>query len=494
MAHLLHPGLVPDLLEGILRAGLEVVGEAQGVAHLVGHHVGQEVAHEVIGQPEPLGPLVQRGDLGEVPVPLELQDVVVEHDVRLQDLSGAGVADVGAVGVGHGRGHPADDGVARIAGIEVRILLGGGGELRHDGLLEAGSLEGGLPGFHALLHEGHPGLRGGAVDVKGDGLHGLAEGRGGVLLLQAPAGDVGAAAGLVVRSAVVGVPHAEEAQALVRDAGEHRLLRQLHEREEHGYRATGAGPQAGGAEGAGAAGCGTHAEGHAVGLYCLDVQVCGKGLDLVQVASRGIEGLGTQELAGAELRHFRGEQARRLDDRGAVLGEGLHGKAHQDGVPGGGGHGLRHGLGGICHQGMGDLLQQHAVLLHHPPHHGGVHHAACMVNVGRGLVGGDHQQQLLAQAALGDLEVGLALELVDLDEALLGLGFGGDDLVIGLGLAGIRHRRGRAIGPGRGGRCPGRGRLLRGALRHQEAGGQSQGEAGQGTRDHGGLLMGGRHS
>ena len=142
--------------------------------------------------------LIERADLDEVPVAGQVHDVVIELDVGVEDLAGAGVADVRAAGVFGGGGKPADDRIADVLGAPPGILRGGGRFLADDGVFEAGSGEGLVPVFDSLLEPGHPFLRGSGIDVVDDGLDGLGDGGRGILLFEPPAGDVARAFGLVL--------------------------------------------------------------------------------------------------------------------------------------------------------------------------------------------------------------------------------------------------------------------------------------------------------
>ena len=159
VAHLVDPFLVADLFEGVHRAGLHVVLEAERVADFVRHDVFEQAAHQVVGQRQLLRARIERAHLHEVPVAGQVHDVVIELDVRVEDLAGARIADVRAAGVLGGGGQPADDGVAHVFGTPVGVLLRRGRFLADDGVLEAGGLEGLVPVFDALLEPGHPLLR-----------------------------------------------------------------------------------------------------------------------------------------------------------------------------------------------------------------------------------------------------------------------------------------------------------------------------------------------
>ena len=84
------------LSSGILRARLHVVLEAERVAHLVGEHVLEQPAHQRIGQRKLPSARIERRGLREVPGAREVLHVVVELDVRVEDLARARIVDVRA--------------------------------------------------------------------------------------------------------------------------------------------------------------------------------------------------------------------------------------------------------------------------------------------------------------------------------------------------------------------------------------------------------------
>ncbi|MFK4704024.1 hypothetical protein ABIC83_000837 [Roseateles asaccharophilus] len=377
-----------------------------------------------------------------------------------------------------GDGHPADDAVAHVLGIELGVFLGRGVGSRLHGVLEAGGLEGAVPGLDALLHIGHQRGGGGLVDVPDQRLDRLADRGAGVLLLQPPARDEALAAGFLQAVAVVQPLHAEEADAVVQQARHHGFLRQLHDAVGQVQRHAARGLH-------GRHDRHTRQRGHGrrrdvVGLHGVHAHAAGEGLGLLDVAAAAVQ-VAPHHGAGAEVAHLRVEQPRDLDDRRAALGKGLHREDGQYGVALGQAHGVgqhvaRRGHGAVRHQ-----LQQHAVLVQHEAQHVLVERAAHMLLPRRhGRRVGHHQQRLLQQI-LGDLEVQLVLQVVDDEQPLLRLGLGRDDAVIGLGLAGVGQRHRRPGRRGGGGRRRGAGRRRRGGprrqrLRHGLAGGQREGQ------------------
>ena len=86
-------------------------------------HVFQQAAHQVVGQRQFLRARIERAHLHEVPVAGQLHDVVIELDVRVQDLAGARVGDMRPAGVFGSGGQPANHRVADVFGAPIGILF-----------------------------------------------------------------------------------------------------------------------------------------------------------------------------------------------------------------------------------------------------------------------------------------------------------------------------------------------------------------------------------
>jgi hypothetical protein len=93
VAHLVDPVLVANLLERVHGTGLHIVLKAQRVADFVSRDVFEEAAHQFIGKGEFLRARIERAHLDEIPVAGQVHDVVIELNVRVEDLAGARVAD-----------------------------------------------------------------------------------------------------------------------------------------------------------------------------------------------------------------------------------------------------------------------------------------------------------------------------------------------------------------------------------------------------------------
>ena len=68
--------------------------EAERVADFVRGDVLDQASHQIVGQRQRLRARIERADLDEVPVARQVHDVVVELDVRLENLAGARIVDV----------------------------------------------------------------------------------------------------------------------------------------------------------------------------------------------------------------------------------------------------------------------------------------------------------------------------------------------------------------------------------------------------------------
>ncbi len=86
------------------------------MADLVGDDVLQQHAHECVGQREPARARVERRGLREVPGVLQVLHVLIELDVRVQDLARTRVVHVRAGRVLGGGRQPPDHGVACVLG------------------------------------------------------------------------------------------------------------------------------------------------------------------------------------------------------------------------------------------------------------------------------------------------------------------------------------------------------------------------------------------
>ncbi len=178
------------MLDGIGRAGLHIVREAKAVAHFVADHIGDQLAFEVVRQRQFLGARIERRDLNEIPVPHELEDVVINDDVGFQDFAGARIVHVRAHGVFNRRRQPHDRRVTGILGVPIRVFLFARRVLGEDGVGKARRFEGGPPGFDSFPNPRPPFVRHAAADVENNRFLRFGNRGGGVFFLQPPAGDV----------------------------------------------------------------------------------------------------------------------------------------------------------------------------------------------------------------------------------------------------------------------------------------------------------------
>ena len=96
MPVLVQESLVANLFQRVDRAGLHIVLKPECVPHLVSEHEAQQFSHEVIGERKLLCARIECSDLNEVPVFLQVLNVVVELDICLENLAGPRIVDVRA--------------------------------------------------------------------------------------------------------------------------------------------------------------------------------------------------------------------------------------------------------------------------------------------------------------------------------------------------------------------------------------------------------------
>ena len=108
--------------------------EAERVAHFVAHHVFQQAAHQIVGQRQLLRARIERPHLHEIPVARQVHHVVIELDVRVENLAGARVGNVRPAGVFGGGRQPADHRIAHVFRAEIGIFLRRGRVLADDGV------------------------------------------------------------------------------------------------------------------------------------------------------------------------------------------------------------------------------------------------------------------------------------------------------------------------------------------------------------------------
>ena len=230
VAVLLEELRVAQLRYAVRLAGAVVVAQAERVADLVGDDVADQLVLQLLREREAAGAVVLGATLREVPHVQDFLDVVPENDVGADGLAGARVVHVRPHRVGDGFGDPADDRVARVLGIPVRVFGATRGILADDRVLEARLLERRLPVLDALFHGRAEALGDFRGEVERDRLDRLGHVLGGVFLLEAEAGDVllvldpGALAG------VVGEALGEVADARVEEAALHHVVGQQVER------------------------------------------------------------------------------------------------------------------------------------------------------------------------------------------------------------------------------------------------------------------------
>ncbi len=319
--------LIVQFVIGDARRALEVVAKPEGVTHLVQDQVANRITQvllrhlgpgrqdaqtqqrrvlyaqllcladlghaEALGQlrrkllaealclHEPLDHALGAGEVLPVEQPAAHEGGRDQH-VGVQQLAGARIGLRGPDGVAHavGRG-PADGGVADVLGAPLGILLRRRRLLRHDGVLEAGRLEGLVPAFDPLLHVLPVLHRDRPVDVEDDGRNWLGQLSRGVPLLEAPALDVAHVPGRLLIFGEVLQRGEEVTDTVVGVARLHRLLRQSEERVAH--------PDGDRAEIGHARTADLRAVARSEGEQRVDFHVLGEAQDLVHVASLLVE-------------------------------------------------------------------------------------------------------------------------------------------------------------------------------------------------------------
>ena len=433
---------IAKLLDRVGRAGFHVVREAERVTDFVRDDVCQELADEIVGHGQFLSALVVGRSLREIPIAHELENVVIDDDVRLEDFAGPRIMHVRTHGVLGGRGQPADGRVAGILGIPAGLLALAGGVLRQDRILEAGGFERRLPGLDALVNPRPPLLRHAAADVENDRLDRLGNLGVGILLLQPPAGDVAHVLDLMaVRIAVVLERDAEEPDAVVELAGGHQLLGQGHHAvmQQNGHRAL-----AGIAAWSAAPAARRRRRRRAVAAVAAARQLVGHQhfrLDILRKHFHGfdegplrIDARRVQPPLGAEFLDVRGEQIGHVDHGRLVLAPGLDGEGLDDRLERGG---LDRVLDAVVAAGADavlDVAQQNFFVAQLPAHHAVARCRAAVAEAGLRLFDLRDPQQLVAQRVERNLVENLVVEAVDQEEPLLSRGLVGDDLVIRLDL------------------------------------------------------------
>src|SRR5262245_34932115 len=102
---------VPNLFERINRTRFHVVLESERMSDFMGDDVTKQFPHEIVGKRKLSRSRVQRTNLKEVPVLLKILDVVIELDVRFENLTRSRVVNVGARRILGRRREPAHDGI-----------------------------------------------------------------------------------------------------------------------------------------------------------------------------------------------------------------------------------------------------------------------------------------------------------------------------------------------------------------------------------------------
>src|SRR5688500_6132238 len=228
VSHPSNPGCASHAVGWICRAGFHVVLKAEGVSYFVRDYELDEPSHQRIGEGKLARSRIQRCNLREVPVANQVENIVEDADRAVENLSAAGIVNVGTVCVLSRGGQPAYHGVTDVIWRPVRIFRRCGSVASDDCLAESCRFECRLPVLYSLPDPRDPLSRRCWIDVIHDRLDGFGDGRIRMLFLQAPAGDVRSRDGAVLRCSEVSLTHLEESDATISESRPHRLQRETN--------------------------------------------------------------------------------------------------------------------------------------------------------------------------------------------------------------------------------------------------------------------------
>ena len=341
------------------------------------HDILEQPAHEIVGQRQRLRAGIERPGLHEVPIAGQVHDVVIELNVRLDDLAGARIVDVRPRCVLGGGRQPSNHRVARVFRAPARILLRRRRVLRDDRVLEPRGLECRLPVFNPFFQPRHPLARRRRIDPVHDRLHRLGQRRARIFLFEAVPHDVAAARRAVLVLPVIHLRDRKVPDALVEQPRLHRLLGQQHHAVMHQDAGAARAHRRSAAPASGrrarrwrgtAADAGAAARAIDERLRRLDLDVRRKRRRAFDERARRVEGAAADPLADAEFGDVGGEQTRRVDDGGVVLAERLHVERHDDAVVVRRIDRLRDRQLRIRDDVVRDVLEEDAVVAAHPFH------------------------------------------------------------------------------------------------------------------------------
>ena len=176
------------------------------------------------------------------------------------------------------------------------------------------------------------------------------------------------------------------------------------------------------------------AAGEAIGQDDLGLDVLGERLDLLDERPLRVGPGGVQSPLGAELGHVGREQRGHVDHRCLVLAVGPDREDLDDGLQRGGDHGVLDRVVGLGADGVIDVAEQDVLAADLPADDAVADRAAAVAVPGLGPLHLRDPEQVLAESLGRDLVKHLAVDPVDDEQAQVGLGLLGDDLVVGLDL------------------------------------------------------------
>ena len=440
VAHPLDPGPASNRVNRVRRTPLLVVLVAQRVADLVRHNKFHQPSHERVRKRPHPRPGIQMADLGEVPRPLQIHDVVIHIDVRLEDFAGPRIVDVRAGGVLHRRRKPADHRIPSVFRGPVRILRLARSVLGDDALPKSGSLERHLPLLDPPPHVGLEPVRRVGIDVIGDRLDRFGDGGVRVLLLESPPHDILSLLSPLLRPAVVELLEREEPDPFIGQPRHHRLFRQLDHAPVHPDRSR---PGRRRGKGVGRRRARQSGGGRRERQGGLHFHIGRERKHLFHERPRRV-GHPPELGPGAEFRGRRGVQLRDLDHGGAIRPVRIDVERRDDHVIVRVPNRLIDRRGRVGDRLIGNGPEQHPVIPAFPSENvGPAHLLSAVTGIERHPRGPGHQQHVLAQFPPGNLEVHPAPDSVSLKQPGPALRLRRDNR---------RVRLGRRISPGGGSR------------------------------------------
>ena len=353
-------------------------------------------------------------------------------DVRLENLTGARIADVRPIRVLDRGWQPADRGVARVVEIELGVFPRRRRGLGRDRVRKTCRPEHRLPRLDAFDDPRHPFRRRGGIDVEHDRLDRIAHRGVRIFGLEPPARDIAARRHAGVFGTIILIAHGEESHPIVAETRHHRMVRQQHHREIR--------RNCHGVQGAIRRRTGRRRQRiHFERLQCGHLHVDWKTLGALDEGARRIEAAHTYaQLTHIQLRDVGREQAADLDHRVGILrAPGRDVEALEDWRGVGKVDGTSHWQRRIGTHRVADQTQQDVVAQTLPDHRARGNLLARIAHAADRAPAVHHDKELPTQHAAWDLVIQLVADAVDDEDTRVGDRLRGDDLVVGLRRSGL---------------------------------------------------------